>query len=75
MLDQHIFYAIFFRVLLKKKKKKLFYFLRLHSISPMGLRIAFPAESQLQQSRAPQPTVHAGSFSVCVIQRTLTLDL
>ena len=35
--------------------------------------VAFLAgESQLQQSRATQPSVHAGCFSVSIIQRTLT---
>ena len=31
-----------------------------------------PWESQLQQGRATQPTVHAGYFSVSIIHRTLT---
>ena len=39
---------------------------------PWGIRVAFPGESQLGQSRATQPTVHAGCFSVSVLHRTLT---
>ena len=34
--------------------------------------ITLPKESQLQQSHATQPTVHAGCFSVSMIHRTLT---
>ena len=46
-------------------------------IVPMGslpweIRVAFPGESQLEQSRATQPTVHAGCFTVSIIHRTLT---
>ena len=46
-------------------------------IAPMGffpweVRVAFPGESQLRQSRATKPTVHAGCFSVSIIHRTLT---
>ena len=37
------------------------------------IRVAFLGESQLQLSRATQPTVHAGSFSVSIIYRTPTL--
>ena len=38
------------------------------------IRVAFPGESQLWQSRATQPRVHAGCFSVSImtIHRTLT---
>ena len=32
----------------------------------------FPQQSKLRQSRATQPKVHAGCFSVPVIHRTLT---
>ena len=40
---------------------------------PVGnIRVFFPRESQLRQSRATQPTVHAGCLSVCLIHRTLT---
>ena len=39
---------------------------------PRGIRVAFPGESQLRQSRAAQPRVHAGCFSVSIIHRTLT---
>ena len=39
---------------------------------PREIWVAFPGESQLQQSRATQPTVHAGCFSVSIIHRTLT---
>ena len=34
--------------------------------------LLFPGESQLRQSRATQPTVHAGCFRVSIIHRTLT---
>ena len=34
---------------------------------PQEIRVAFPGESQLWQSRATQPTVHSGSFSVSII--------
>ena len=52
-------------------------FFFLNCIVPMGflpweIRVAFPGESQLRQSRATQPTVHAGYFSVSIIHRTLT---
>ena len=33
-------------------------------ILPWKIRVAFPVESQLQQSRATQLTVHAGRWSV-----------
>ena len=39
---------------------------------PCEIRLAFPGESQLPRSRATQPTVHAGCFSVSIIQRDLT---
>ena len=39
---------------------------------PWEIRVAFPRQSQLRQSRAVQPTVHAGCFSVSIIHRTLT---
>ena len=39
---------------------------------PRGIRVAFPGESQLRQSRATKPTVHAGLFSVSIISRTWT---
>ena len=41
---------------------------------PWEIRVAFPRESQLQQSRATQPRVHAGCFSVFIIPRTLDTD-
>ena len=46
-------------------------------IVPMGflprkIRVAFPGESQLRQSRARKPTAPAGCFSVSKIHRTLT---
>ena len=46
-------------------------------IVPMGfppweIPVAFPGESQLRQSRATQPRVPAGRFSVSIIQPTLT---
>ena len=36
------------------------------------IRVAFPRESQLRQSHATQPIVHAGCLSVSIIRRTLT---
>ena len=39
---------------------------------PWEIRVAFPGKSQLRQSCATQPTVHAGCFSVSRIHRTLT---
>ena len=42
---------------------------------PLEIRVAFPGESQLRQSRPTQPTVHAGFFvyfSSSIIHRTLT---
>ena len=36
------------------------------------IQVYFPGESQLRQSRATHPTVHAGCFSVSLIHRTLT---
>ena len=39
---------------------------------PWKIRVAFPGESQLRQSRANQPTVHDGCFTVSIIHRTLT---
>ena len=39
---------------------------------PWEIRVAFPGESQLRQSRASQPNVHGGCFSVSIIHQTLT---
>ena len=39
---------------------------------PWKIRVSFPGESQLRQSRATQPKVHAGCFSVFIIHRSLT---
>ena len=39
---------------------------------PWEIWVAFPGESQLRQSRATQPTVHAGCFSVSIIHQTQT---
>ena len=39
---------------------------------PWEIRVAFPGESQLRQSRATQPRVHAGCFCVSIIHQTLT---
>ena len=55
----------------KKKKKKIITVFRT-GISPREIRVAFPRESQLQQSRATQSTVHTGCFSVPIIHRTVT---
>ena len=41
-------------------------------ILPWEIRAAFPGESQLRQSRAIRPIVHARCFSVSIIYRTLT---
>ena len=49
-------------------KKKLFTTV----LSPWEIRVAFPRKSQLRQSRATQPTVHSGCFSVSITHRTLT---
>ena len=43
-----------------------------NGISPMRNSGAFFGESQMRQSRATQPRVHAGCFSVSIIHRTLT---
>ena len=37
---------------------------------PLEIQVAFPGESQLLQSRATQPKVHAGCFSVSIINPT-----
>ena len=39
---------------------------------PSEILVAFRWESQLRQSGATQPTVHAGCFSVSIIHRNLT---
>ena len=39
---------------------------------PREIRVAFRGESQLRQSRATQPTMHAGCSGVSIIHRTLT---
>ena len=39
---------------------------------PWENRVAFPGESQLRQSHATQPTVHAWCFSVSIIYRIPT---
>ena len=54
-----------------------FFFVFNNCIVPMGflpwkIKVAFPGESQLRQSCAIQPTVHAGCFSVSIIHQTLT---
>ena len=54
----------------------LFYFTFFNGIARMGflpreIRVAFPRESQLRQSRATQRTMHAGCFSVSIIHWTL----
>ena len=53
-----------------------FFFTFYYCIVPMGflpweIRVTLFGESQLQQSRATQPTVHAECFSVSIIHRTL----
>ena len=42
---------------------------------PRGIRVAFPGESQLRQSRATKPTVHSRCSSVSIIQRALDMGL
>ena len=54
-----------------------FYKKKFNCIVPMGflpweIRVAFPVKPRLRQSRATQPTLHAGCFSVSLIHRTLT---
>ena len=39
---------------------------------PWKIQISFPGESQLQQSRATKPTVHAWCFIVSIIHQTMT---
>ena len=57
----------------KKFKKKTFYnCIVLIRFLPWEMRVAFSGESQLQQSHATHPTVHAGCFSVSKIHQTLT---
>ena len=41
---------------------------------PWEIRFVFPGESQLPQSRATQPMVHAGCFSVSTIQQNSNMD-
>ena len=54
-----------------------FHFTFYNCIVPFGFlqwktQVAFPWESQLQQSHTIQPMVHAGCFSVSIIHRTMT---
>ena len=82
MLQVHVLYAV---ALLNLASKLLltFHFFFFFSLTfykcivqigflSLEIRVAFPGESQLRQSRASQPTVHAGRFSVSIIHRTLT---
>ena len=39
---------------------------------PWEIQVAFPGESQLQQSSTTQPMLHAGCFSITIIHQTLT---
>ena len=39
---------------------------------PWEIRVVFPGENQVRQSRATQSTVHSGYFSASLIHRTLT---
>ena len=39
---------------------------------PWEIQVAFPWESQHQQSHTIQPTVHAGCFSATIIHQNLT---
>ena len=45
-----------------------------NGISPVGNSGCFSRESQLQQSCATQPTLHAGCFSVSIIHQTQDMD-
>ena len=49
-----------------------FFFLYLQLYCSVGIQFAFPRERQLQQNCSIQPTVHAGCFSVSIINQTLT---
>ena len=49
-----------------------FYFLHLYCRNWISPGVALPGESQLRQSRAIQPRVHAGCFRFSIINRTLT---
>ena len=61
-------------------RKFLFFFILLNFYNcivpleflPWEIQVSFPRESQLQQNCATQPTMHAGCFTVSIIQRTLT---
>ena len=64
-------------LILQAFSKRMYYCLKFYFNNFMGflsweIRVAFPGESQLRQIRATQPTVHAGWFSVSVINRPLT---
>ena len=54
------FFTLFFTIILQM------------GFLPWEIRVAFPRESQLPQSRATHPTVRVACFSVSIIQRTLT---
>ena len=41
---------------------------------PWEIRVAFLGESQLRQSRATEPTVHAGCFGVSIINPNSDMD-
>ena len=56
----------------------LLFFSFYNCIVPVGfllwvIRVAFPGDSQLRQSRATQPSVYAGCFSVSIIHRSSRL--
>ena len=58
---------------IKNYKKKI---ILQHCFVPLGflqweIRFGFPGGSQLRESRATQPTVHAGCFSIFIIHRIL----
>ena len=61
---------VFFLALLIDKREVIYFSILFYkSIVPLGIllweiRVAFPGESQLQQSRVTQPTVHAEFVSV-----------
>ena len=56
------FFTLFFTIILQM------------GFLPWEIRVAFPRESQLPQSRATQPTVPAGCFSVSIFPANSDMD-
>ena len=68
---------MYFCLLVRREFFLLLLFLFYNCIDPLKfipweIRVAFPGESLLRQSRATQSTMHAGCFGVSIIHRTLT---